>query len=146
MRPTAFCLLENNGRLLLQEFWHEHDHYHFYRPPGGGIEHGELAIDAARREMREELDLDISDLQFLTVLENIFEYGGEIKHEIIFLFRVEVRDERLIHTPEVRILDSSSAFRAVWHPIDELIEGKVVVYPAALQARLREFFRESLSV
>ncbi|MCK6692322.1 MAG: NUDIX domain-containing protein [Thermoanaerobaculia bacterium] len=146
MRPTAFCLLENNGRLLLQEFWHEHDHYHFYRPPGGGIEHGELAADAVRREMREELDLEITDPQLLTVLENIFDYGSEIKHEIVFLFRTELSDERFIHTPEVRMLDNSFAFRAVWHSIDELIDGKVVLYPLALQQRLREFFPESLSV
>lgn len=146
MRPTAFCLLENNGRLLLQEFWHEHDHYHFYRPPGGGIEHGELAVDAIRREMREELNLEIPEPQFLTVLENIFDYGGEIKHEIVFLFRVDVSDERLTAVPEVQILDSTLAFRAVWHAIDELMEGKIVLYPVMLRNRLREFFPESFSV
>lgn len=146
MRPTAFCLLENNGRLLLQEFWHEHEHYHFYRPPGGGIEHGELAIDAIRREMREELDLELREPQLLTVLENIFEYGGETKHEIVFLFRAEVHDERLTAVPEVQILDNTYVFRAVWRPIDALLEGESILYPVALRRRLREFFPETFSV
>ena len=146
MRPTAFCLLEHNGRLLLQEFWHEHDHYHFYRPPGGGIEHGELARDAIRREMREEVNVDIQEPELLTVLENIFDYGGETKHEIVFLFRVELLDEWITTVPEVRILDNTFAFRAVWCPLDELTEGKVILYPVALQQRLREFFPEALNV
>lgn len=142
MRPTAFCLLEHNGRLLLQEFWHEHDHYHFYRPPGGGIEHGELARDAIRREMREELDVEIQEPELLTVLENIFDYGGETKHEIVFLFRATLHDERITGVPEVQILDNTFAFRAVWQPIEVLLREEVLLYPVALQKRLSEFFPE----
>ncbi len=142
MRATAFCLLENNGRLLLQEFWHEHDHYHFFRPPGGGIEQGELALDAIRREMREELDVEIQEPKLLTVLENIFEYGGETKHEIVFLFRATLNDERITGVPEVRILDNTIAFRAVWQPLEVIMQEGLLLYPVELRNRLGDFFPE----
>ncbi len=140
MRAVAFCLLEHQNRLLLQEFWHEHDRYHFFRPPGGGIELGERAVDAARREMREELDTEISEPELITVLENIFEYGGETKHEIVFLFRAAVLDERITSVPEIQILDNTYAFRAVWQPVERLLREEVVLYPVALRAQLRKLY------
>ena len=139
MRPVALCLLEHEGRLLLQEFWHEHDHYHFYRPPGGGIEHGERAFDAMRRELREELDAEVSEPQFLTVLENIFEYGGELKHEIVFLYRATVLDERATQAAEV-ILTDGDAFTARWVPVEALLRETVVLYPVELRHQLASFY------
>lgn len=141
MRPVSFCLLENNGRLLLQEFWHEHDNCHFYRPPGGGIEHGERAHEAMRRELREELDAEVSEPQFLTVLENIFDYGGEVKHEIVFLFRAAVLDERVVNAPEVELTDTYS-FKAKWLPLETLLRGEIILYPVEVRQRLSEFFPE----
>lgn len=141
MRAVAFCLLEHKGRILLQEFWHEHEHYYFYRPPGGGIEQGERAVDAMRRELREELDTEVEDLEFLTVLENIFEYGGETKHEIVFLFKGKMPEGPLTEVPELRILDNSFTFRAVWKPLDQLGDSHsgFVLYPETLRQRMAEF-------
>lgn len=140
MRPVSFCLLEHDGRLLLQEFWHEHENRYFYRPPGGGIEPGERAIEAMRRELREELDAEVSDPEFLTVLENIFEYGGTTRHEIVFLFRATVLDVRITSAPEVMLTDNNYNFRAVWHDLEALCRGSVVLYPVEVQQRLAEFF------
>ena len=141
MRAIALCLLEHQGRLLLQEFWHEHENNHFYRTPGGGIEHGERASDAVRREMREELNTEISDLELIDVLENIFEYGGEQKHEIVFLFRASVTEQRIIGVPELRLTDNTYNFRAVWKPLDTLVRQEVVLYPVALREQLGAIFR-----
>jgi len=141
MRAVALCLLEHQGRLLLQEFWHEHDNYHFYRPPGGGIEHGERASDAVRREMREELNTEISEPELIDVLENIFEYGGEQKHEIVFLFWAEVLDDRITGVSELQLTDNTYNFRAVWKPLEELIREEVVLYPVGLRGILGEMVR-----
>ncbi|MEZ4943356.1 MAG: NUDIX domain-containing protein [Saprospiraceae bacterium] len=146
MRVVAQCLLEHNGRLLLQEFWHEHEHYYFFRPPGGGIEPGEYATDAMRREIQEELAAEVSDPELVQVLENIFEYGGQTRHEIVFLFRAVVLDERLTRVPEIRFVDNTFEFRAVWKPIAELLRGDVVLYPAGLRERLPLLYPEAASV
>ena len=136
MRAVVLCLLEHQDRILLQEFWHEHKNHHFYRPPGGGIEQGEMAAVAMRRELQEELDAQVSEPEFIRVLENIFEYGGEIKHEIVFLFRANVLDERVTSAPEVKLTDNTYTFRAVWIPVRTLIREEVVLYPVGLRTLL----------
>jgi len=146
MRVVAQCLLEHDGRILLQEFWHEHENYIFYRPPGGGIEAGEYAADAMRREIQEELAAEVSDPELVHVLENIFEYGGQTRHEIVFLFRATVLDERLIRVPEIKFIDNSFEFRAVWKSVAELLRGDVVLYPAGLRERLPLLYPEATPV
>jgi ADP-ribose pyrophosphatase YjhB (NUDIX family) len=146
MRVVAQCLLEHNGRLLLQEFLHEHDHYTFYRPPGGGVEPGEYAADAMRREIQEELAAEISEPKLVQVLENIFDYGGKTRHEIIFLFRATVLDTRLTSVPEFRFLDNGSEFRAVWKSIAELLDDSLVLYPVGLRRHLPKLYPELRTV
>ncbi|MCB0532163.1 MAG: NUDIX domain-containing protein [Lewinellaceae bacterium] len=147
MRVVAQCLLEHNSQLLLQEFWHEHDHYYFFRPPGGGIEPGEYAADAMLREIQEELAAEVSKPVLVDVLENIFEYDGQTRHEIVFLFRATVLDERLTSVPEIRFIDNSFEFRAVWIPVAQLLQGDdLVLYPVGLRERLPQLYPEALSV
>lgn len=133
MRAVAFCLLEHKGRLLLQEFWHEHDHYYFYRPPGGGIEQGERAVEAMRRELMEELHIDVPEPEFITVLENIFEYGGETRHEIVFLYRAHAPEGPLTEAAEVEIHDNGFTFKAVWVQKEHLRSDNPVLYPVAVR-------------
>lgn len=140
MRAVALCLLEHQNRLLLQEFWHEHDQQYFFRPPGGGIELGERSVDAVRREMREELGAEIFEPRLVRVLENIFEYGGETKHEIVFLFRARITDERILGAPEIQLIDNTYAFRAVWTPLEVLLREEVLLYPVDLRKALPDIF------
>ena len=142
MRAVALCLLEHQNRLLLQEFWHEYDHRYFYRPPGGGIELGERALDAVCREMQEELDTRISNPQLVNVLENIFTYGGETRHEIVFLYRVTALEERLTRSDEIELVDNGTTYRAVWKPIEELIEDGLILYPVDLRKQLTTMYAQ----
>ncbi|MHC8506589.1 NUDIX domain-containing protein [Pseudonocardia artemisiae] len=48
----------------------------FYRPLGGGVEFGEPVADALRREMREELAVELDGIEPVGVLENIVTYAG----------------------------------------------------------------------
>ena len=45
-------------RILLLRWCDPYDGHHLWEPPGGGIEPGESAFDAARRELAEETGLD----------------------------------------------------------------------------------------
>ncbi len=60
----------------------EKDSTGFYFPIGGRIKTNESSIDAAKREVREELNYDISELEYVATLENFFTYKHEYFQEI----------------------------------------------------------------
>ena len=55
----------------------------FQRPLGGHVEFGEYALDTVRREFREELGQELTDVRLLGVLENIFGWRGGTEHELV---------------------------------------------------------------
>ena len=65
---AAVALLDDMGRVLMQKRRAEGEHGGLWEFPGGKLESGESARDAAIREMREELGLEIDphDLEPLT--------------------------------------------------------------------------------
>lgn len=140
IRPTALCLFEHEGRLLLQEFTNHYTGALFYRPFGGGLEFGERAASAVRREILEELGAEISTPELLAVMEDVHDLGEGQKHNLIFLFRAQLLDEALLRVPEFRMMDNHAEFRAVWQPITHLHSGEILLHPPELQRRLGEFF------
>ncbi|MBF8188114.1 NUDIX domain-containing protein [Nonomuraea sp. K274] len=57
-RPAARVIcLDRDGRVLLMH-WYDHvSHADLWEPPGGGLDPGETALEAARRELTEETGL-----------------------------------------------------------------------------------------
>jgi len=72
IRPVALCLVEHEGKFLLQDS--DYAGIRLLRPPGGGIDFGEHAAEAVRREMQEEIGCDIREIELLAVLENPFKF------------------------------------------------------------------------
>jgi ADP-ribose pyrophosphatase YjhB (NUDIX family) len=84
-RPCAFVFLRAGDRVLISEMQHPVEGT-FYRPPGGGIEFQETSAQAARRELVEELNVEIGHLTLLGVREENFSMSGEPYHEIGFVY------------------------------------------------------------
>lgn len=57
------CLIVRGDELML--VWHTYGRPRKWELPGGGIKRGESPTDAARREVREELGVDLSDWRYL---------------------------------------------------------------------------------
>lgn len=103
--------------MLVSESYDRVRSLRFHRAVGGGIEFGELAVEALRREFREELDVAIDDARLVGVIENRFEYEGQPGHEIAHVFAV--RSAELDAVPleaELVVLDEGSPVR--WVPVD----------------------------
>lgn len=86
VRVIAICLFTHEGRILVSEAFDSVKQSPYYRPLGGGVEYGERAADALRREIVEELEMEIDEPTPVGVIENIFTYEGAPGHEIVFVF------------------------------------------------------------
>lgn len=89
----------------------------FYRAIGGGIEFGETAEAALRREFQEELGVALGGVELLDVVENIFVFEGAPGHEIAHVFAVESSDiDAMSLDAQLHVLDEGSPIR--WVAID----------------------------
>jgi ADP-ribose pyrophosphatase YjhB (NUDIX family) len=87
----------------------------FHRPLGGHVEFGEYALDTINRELFEEINQRLTEVRLLGVLENIFEWEGELQHEVVFLFRAGFADPAAYEIAEQAILDEADGrSRVIW--------------------------------
>lgn len=92
--PTVGALIVNKeGKILLAKSYKWFDKYTL---PGGHIELGETMEEAVKREVKEEVGLDVEVVEFLTMQEAI--YAKEFykkKHFIFFDFLCQVGDQQV---------------------------------------------------
>lgn len=133
IRSIALCILRRGQDILVQEGYDANLEKTFYRPPGGGIEFGEYSWDAVRREMKEELSVEINNLAFMGTLESIFQYEGSPGHEMVFLFEAETNDAMLMQLDSVVGVESDgTSFKAKWLPLSAFRKGRETLYPDGL--------------
>ncbi|MEI7013519.1 NUDIX hydrolase [Leptospira licerasiae] len=98
VRVAALIRNRKGDILLLQQ--KKKDAY-YWLLPGGGIEFGESAEDALRRELKEELSLDITSANFLFLNESIDPKGNRHLLQLVFLATVKKQD------PEVNLKEKA---------------------------------------
>jgi len=86
-----------------------------YSLPGGHIEFGENIEDTVRREVKEETNLDVFNIQFLEIQEFIF--GKEFYKEKHFIFIEYVCKAKNTDV----VLDGREGIEYVWVTIDEAL-------------------------
>lgn len=128
IRTIAVGLPVKQDHLLALEGTDHSRGLDFLRAIGGGVEFGETAEDALRREFMEELGVRLDDVELLGVRENIFTYEGEPGHEIAFIFAVESAElDAVALDAELHVLDEGSPVR--WVPIAEVRDGRRTLFP-----------------
>ena len=86
-----------------------------------------------RREIREELSQEIQNPMFIGPAENIFEYKGQMAHELIFIFEAEFLDpEPYKHDVIYGQGDDNTPVKAIWKPLADFKRKKDRLYPAPL--------------
>jgi 8-oxo-dGTP pyrophosphatase MutT (NUDIX family) len=142
IRPVALCICHNNDRILVFEGHDPIKRETFYRPLGGGIEFGEKSEDAVRRELKEEINVDVEEIRYLGTLENIFVFNGNSYHEIVLIYdgilaESSLYDQALITGKEA----NGDDIRAMWKNLNEFESGNLILYPNGLLNLLRTEIR-----
>ncbi len=122
-RPTthgALVALWCRGEVLLVR----QSYLPYYSAPGGYLRRGEAAKEAARRELLEELSLDVDTEKLSLMLETTHEWEG--KHDHVAIFSMDLPER-----PRIR-LDYREVVEAFWFRPEQVRE--LNVFPPLKQA------------
>lgn len=103
IQPVLIGIIRKDGKYLLTKRMErdpEDSQFHdIWQLPGGGLEWGELVEDALRREMREELGIEVNIIGLLPkIFENV---RGRLWHGIFLCYLCEMQsDDSLINLNE----------------------------------------------
>jgi 8-oxo-dGTP diphosphatase len=112
----------------------------FWLTPGGEIEAGETPVEAAKRELREELGL-AGEVEGPVYTEATrFEHQGEMRDNLDFYFRARCG----VGDPVLRgvTADEIAIMREIrWWNAEEVESSAERIFPLDLGARMREHWR-----
>jgi 8-oxo-dGTP pyrophosphatase MutT (NUDIX family) len=139
IRPLAIGIFRRNSEILVFEGYDPLKEQIFYRPLGGAIEFGEYGHQALAREVREEIGIEVLDLRYLGVSENIFVYDGKPGHEIVLVYEgslsqdiVREQDSFIGHE------DDGSPMKVIWKALETFQRGEAPLYPDGLLEMLTQ--------
>jgi ADP-ribose pyrophosphatase YjhB (NUDIX family) len=132
-------LFDEAGAILLVRFVvpREGEEFVFWALPGGEIEAGETEVEAATREVREELGLELKVAGPVYCDSNQFLHQGEMRDNVDFLFRAQCRRE------EARLIGVTADEREImkeirWWSEAEIEASRERIFPENLAERMRE--------
>jgi mutator protein MutT len=104
MAAAVAVIMECQGKILFGVRKHEPERG-MLDLPGGFVDPGETAEEAARREVKEELNIDIQEMRYLFSFPNTYPYRGMVYDTLDLIFLVQWDDP-----PEMKAADDLEDF------------------------------------
>ena len=105
--------------------------------PGGRVILGEDSECSIKREMEEEIGKEIEIEKYLTTIENFFDMDGQKCHEIMFVYKIEFKneeDKKIEHT--LKNIEGKDYLCYEWIDISRI--EKYNIQPKCLKELLKE--------
>jgi 8-oxo-dGTP pyrophosphatase MutT (NUDIX family) len=131
-------LRDDQGRVLLIRFVlpsSRAEGMTFWAAPGGGVEAGETLLDAARRELQEELGIAVPLEGPIHTATGIFEFEGELIENTDHFFHGRWNGTPVLSG--VTASESAALTEARWWTIEALEATREAVFPRDLAVVLR---------
>lgn len=129
IRLIALGLIRDSERIFLSQGYDPVKKMDFYRAMGGGVEFGETSLIALQREFQEEIQAELTNIQYLGCLENIFTYNGQPGHEIIQLYQCDFVDPKFYQLEKLVFSEGKREKIALWVDINHFQSGKLRLVP-----------------
>ncbi len=130
---VAGIIIHNNKLLVMKD-----ENSPYYYIPGGKVGLQELSADAIKREIREEINIDVKVKRILWIVENFFkdDESGENFHEIGFYYLLELNDEKIFEKGNEFIMTEGGKHRLVfyWKPLEEIKD--LYLYPLFIKENI----------
>jgi uncharacterized protein (DUF1330 family)/8-oxo-dGTP pyrophosphatase MutT (NUDIX family) len=133
IRPVAAAVLCRSNRLLVWEDRNPETGEVVCVPLAGGIEFGEPGADAIARELQEEIGATATRLDYLGALEEIYDWGGERRHELYLVYDVDVAEQEVYEAELTVVEPDGRQYIARWCSLDEF-RGEKRLVPDGLLA------------
>jgi 8-oxo-dGTP pyrophosphatase MutT (NUDIX family) len=130
IRVIALGLIIDGDRIFLSEGYDRDKGQTFYRALGGGVDFGETSHEALKREFQEELNADLTEIEYLGCIESIFTHESQPGHEIIQLYRAQFVDPKFYQQTRFTFHENKRSKTALWVNIEACKSGKITVVPS----------------
>jgi len=129
---TSGIIIHDNKILLHKNINEEH-----YALIGGRVAIGESSEEALKREVMEEMGKEVDIIEGLTTVENFFEMKDSKYYEILFVHRLEFKDEqdkKILDT--IKNVEGKDYLIYEWIDIDEI--DKYPLRPKVIKDMLKD--------
>ena len=131
---VAGLLVHDNRLLIMQDKGQP-----YYYVPGGRIKMNERSEDAIKREIIEELGIEVNVIRMLWVNENFFneETLHEKFHEICFFYLLELKDMEILNKGKDFLVDENGKIHTYyWKTLDDI--KSINLYPQFLREKITD--------
>lgn len=129
IRVIVLGLISDGTRLFVGAGYDSVKQQAFYRALGGGVDFGETSVAALQREFQEEIQAELTNIEYLACIENLFTYEGKPGHELIQFYRCDFADPRFYQIDSVQVKDSTVEYTALWVECDRFKSGELRLVP-----------------
>jgi ADP-ribose pyrophosphatase YjhB (NUDIX family) len=137
IRVKSVCVFRHHDKVLLSEGYDPGKRERYLIPIGGGVNFGETAKDAARRETLEEIGAEADSFELLGIFENLFVFDGKQGHEIVYVYDARFVNSVVYEATELQGTESNgSRFIASWFSREQLASSQLPVYPDGIERLL----------
>jgi ADP-ribose pyrophosphatase YjhB (NUDIX family) len=132
IRPIAAAVIREADRILVWEDYDPSTGEVVAVPLAGGIEFGETGEQAITRELGEEIGATPGRIRFLGLIEDIFEWAGQKRHELYLIYHVDLEGQDAFEGKELMVTEpDGTSYIARWRPVSEF-RGSARLVPEGL--------------
>ncbi|NET02409.1 MAG: NUDIX domain-containing protein [Sphaerospermopsis sp. SIO1G2] len=135
IRVIVLALIRDGNRIFVSEGYDPTKQSTFYRALGGGVEFSETSRIALEREFQEEIQAELTNIRYLSCIENLFTFNGKQGHEIIQLYQCDFADPKFYQIESLTFSETPERqHRALWVETEKFKSGELRLVP-------EEFFK-----